>query len=203
LLIVRASDSDTSFFICIVFLWFFRPSLAKIGNEGCNEIVTTFDFVSLPPEGLLPADDRFRFRQFISLCICILRLLHLRREIIVLYLGQNDRTFVRANCATLGAIGNDNDAFIVQVCRMKCGLCSISKQNENEVRSANAARRDQRTFRCGVTRARRGRKKEKRSRVSFRQRHGGGRCAPASFQPSLRSASLFRSPNRRPKRADG
>jgi hypothetical protein len=85
----------------------------------------------------------------------------------------------------------------------KCGVCSISEQNENEMRSANATRRDQRTFRCGVTRARRGRKKEKRSRVSFRQRHGGGRCAPASFQPSLRSASLFRSPNRRPKRNYG
>jgi hypothetical protein len=68
----------------------------------------------------------------------------------------------------------------------KCGVCSISEQNENEVRSANAARRDERTFRCGVTRARRGRKKEKRSRVCFRQRHGGGRCAPAPFQPSLR-----------------
>ena len=78
----------------------------------------------------------------------------------------------------------------------KYRACAISAQNENEVGSANAARRDQRTFRCGVTRARRGRKKEKRSRVCFRQRHGGGRCAPASFQPSLRSASLFRSPNR-------
>ena len=27
---------------------------------------------------------------------------------------------------------------------------------------------------------------EKRSCVCFRQRHGGGRCVPASFQPSLR-----------------
>ena len=27
---------------------------------------------------------------------------------------------------------------------------------------------------------------EKRSRVCFRQRHGGGRCIPAPFQPSLR-----------------
>ena len=27
---------------------------------------------------------------------------------------------------------------------------------------------------------------EKRSRVCFRQRHGGGRCVPAPFQPSLR-----------------
>jgi hypothetical protein len=49
----------------------------------------------------------------------------------------------------------------------KCGVCSISEQNENEMRSANATRRDQRTFRCGVTRARRGRKKEKRSRVAL------------------------------------
>jgi hypothetical protein len=196
LLIVRASDSDTSFFIFIVFLSFFRRIIPETENEGCNEIVTTFDFVSLPPEGLLPADDRFRFRQFISLCICILRLLHLRREIIVLYLGQNDRTFVRANCATLGAIGNDNDAFIVQVCRMKCGVCSISEQNENEVRSANAARRDQRTFRCGVTRARRGRK----WRTQWRCASVSGTAADVAFR--LRSSrlsactSLNRSPNR-------
>ena len=51
--------------------------------------------------------------------------------------------------------------------------------------------RDQHTFRCSVTRARRGRTKQKRSRVGFRQRHGGGRCVPAPFQPSLRLPFTF------------
>jgi hypothetical protein len=32
---------------------------------------------------------------------------------------------------------------------------------------------------------------EKRSRVCFRQRHGGGRCVPAPFQPSLRLHFTF------------
>jgi hypothetical protein len=32
---------------------------------------------------------------------------------------------------------------------------------------------------------------EKHSRVCFRQRHGGGRCAPAPFQPSLRLRFTF------------
>ncbi len=41
----------------------------------------------------------------------------------------------------------------------------------------------------------------KRCCVCFRQRHGGGRCAPAPFQPSLRSASLHHSPNRLPKQS--
>jgi len=31
----------------------------------------------------------------------------------------------------------------------------------------------------------------KRSRVHFRQRHGGGRCVPAPFQPSLRLPFTF------------
>jgi hypothetical protein len=67
----------------------------------------------------------------------------------------------------------------------KYDVCSISEQNENEVSSANIARHDQRAFRCGFTRARRGRKNIKRSRVCFRQRNGGSRCVSASFQPSL------------------
>jgi hypothetical protein len=92
------------------FPFVFRPSIAKIRNEGCNEIVTTFDFVSLPTERL-PSGDFIRFLQFISLRIRILGLLHLRKGIVVLYLGQNDRTFVRANCAILGAIGDKNDFF--------------------------------------------------------------------------------------------
>ena len=55
LAIVSASDSNTSFFICIVFLWFFRPSIAKTGNEGCNEFVTTFNFFSWPTGRPLPS----------------------------------------------------------------------------------------------------------------------------------------------------
>jgi len=79
---------------------------------------------------------------------------------------------------------------------MKCGVCSISEQNENEVRSANAARRDQRTFRCGVTRARRGRK----WRTQWRCASVSGTAADVAFR--LRSSrlsactSLNRSPNR-------
>ena len=67
---------------------------------------------------------------------------------------------------------------------MRC-LCDF-RTRKNEVCSAKVARRDQRALRCGFTRARRGRKWKKRSRVCFRQRHGGGRCATAPFQPSLR-----------------
>ena len=63
---------------------------------------------------------------------------------------------------------------------------AISAQIENEVRRANVARRDQRAFRCGFTRARRGRKWKNAAALCFRQRHGGGRCVPAPFQPSLR-----------------
>jgi hypothetical protein len=37
----------------------------------------------------------------------------------------------------------------------KCDARAISAQDENEVRKPNVARRDQRAFRCGVTRARR------------------------------------------------
>src|SRR5665213_894590 len=40
--IVRASDSDTSFFICIVFLWFFRPSIVGTVNEGCMNSLQLF-----------------------------------------------------------------------------------------------------------------------------------------------------------------
>ena len=73
----------------------------------------------------------------------------------------------------------------------KYDACAISTQLENEVHSANVVRRDQRAFRHCFTRARRGRKWKKRSRVCFRQRHGGGRCIPAPFQPSLRLHFTF------------
>ena len=46
--------------------------------------------------------------------------------------------------------------------------------------------RDQRPFRCGFTRVRRGRKWKNAAALCFRQRHGGGRYVPAPFQPSLR-----------------
>src|ERR1035441_5426460 len=109
LAIVSASDSDTSFFICIVFLWFFRPSIAKIGNEGCNEFVTTFDFVSLPAECRLPSGGVSRFLQFISMRNRVNRQVLPGRE--APCVRPDDGTFVRANCAILGAIENDNDAF--------------------------------------------------------------------------------------------
>src|SRR5208282_6094715 len=113
LLIVRASDSDTSFFICIVFLWFFRPSLAKTGNEGCNETVTTFDFISLPAGCLLPSDGISRLLQFISMRSRVNRQLLPGGE--APCVRPDDGRFIRANCAILGAIENDNDAFIRRV----------------------------------------------------------------------------------------
>jgi len=51
--------------------------------------------------------------------------------------------------------------------------------------------RDQRSFRCGFTRARRGWKKQNAVALCFRQRHGGGRYVPASFPPSLRLHFTF------------
>src|SRR5208283_2745995 len=98
--IVRASDSDTSFFICIVFLWLFRPSIAETGNEGCDDFITTFNFFSSPAGCPLPS------------CGVNRQLLPGREAPCV---RPDDGRFIRANCAILGAIENDDDAFIRRV----------------------------------------------------------------------------------------
>jgi hypothetical protein len=89
--------------------------MAKTGNEGCNEIVTTFCFLSLPPECPLPSGGVSRFLQFISMLIRVNRQSLPGRQTLALCVRHEDGTFIRANCATLGAIGNDADAFIGQV----------------------------------------------------------------------------------------
>jgi len=78
----------------------------------------------------------------------------------------------------------------------KCDACAISAQSKNEVRSANATRRDQRAFRCGVTRARRGRRMK--NAVAFASVSGTAAVVAFRFRSSRLSAcaSLFRPPNR-------
>ena len=72
----------------------------------------------------------------------------------------------------------------------KCDTCAISAQGKMKcVAQKSPAATNARSLR--FTRARRGRKWKKRSRVCFRQRHGGGRCVPAPFQPSLRLHFTF------------
>ena len=76
---------------------------------GCNEIVTTFDFISLPAGCPLPSDGISRLLQFISMRSGVnLQLLPGREASSV---RQDDGTFIRANCAILGAIGNKKCLF--------------------------------------------------------------------------------------------
>jgi hypothetical protein len=78
---------------------------------------------------------------------------------------------------------------------IKCDACAISAQGKNEVLKTNAARRDQRAFRCGFTRARRGRKK---NTVAFASVSGTAAVVAFRLRSSRLSAytSLFRPPNR-------
>src|SRR5208282_3861860 len=115
--IVSASDSDTSFFICIIFLWFFTPSLTTTGNESCNEFITTFDFFSWPAGCPLPSGGVSRCLQFISMRNRVNRHLLPGRE--APCVRQLDGRFIRANCATRSAIEKDDDAFIRRVWQKK------------------------------------------------------------------------------------
>jgi hypothetical protein len=94
----------------MVFLWFFRASLAGTGNEGRDEFITTFDFVSWPAGRPLPSGGVSRLLQFISMRHRVNQQLLPDRE--VLCIRQDDGTFIRANCAARSAIENDNDFFI-------------------------------------------------------------------------------------------
>jgi len=78
----------------------------------------------------------------------------------------------------------------------KYRACAISAQSGNEAHSANTARHDQRAFRCGVTRARRGRRLE--NAVAFASVSGTAAVVALRLRSSRLSAyaSLFRSPNR-------
>lgn len=62
--------------------------------------------------------------------------------------------------------------------RKSGGVCAMITQNENVIR------RDQRTFRCGFTRARRGREKGKRRRIGFRLELGVVAPVRVSLVPS-------------------
>ena len=67
----------------------------------------------------------------------------------------------------------------------KCEACAISAQGKMKcVAQKSPAATNARS--AAASRALVADRNGKRSRVCFRQRHGGGRCATAPFQPSLR-----------------
>jgi hypothetical protein len=141
---------------------------------------------------LLPLGNFSRFLQFISLLIRVNRQLLSGKH--ALCVRQDDGIFIRANCAILGAIGNDNDFSRRKFAGSKYDAHVISSQIKNEVRSANVARHDQRAFRCGVTRARRGRKWK--NAVAFASVSGTAAVVALRLRSSRLSAPLHFSARR-------